>query len=965
MRSELKKELGFNDEALNQRASEVMSAILHEYGRFSVVTIDSFFHQVIRSFAKEMGLQGTFSIDLDIDKIMQEVIDSLLSKIGNEENRQVREWLLQFAEEKVEEGKSWDFRSDIASLSKEILKDEFKIHARAVFTLKDKKDFFESFLKRLRQERRAFQIQARKLAETGMVAVEAAGGLDAFSRKGSGPAGLFLKAIDGDFTISDTRRSAAGDLSKWLTKESNKDPLLITACQEGIFPAYEALIEHIDQGLEAYTSINEVYRYFYTFGILSAINDEMQEYRDGNDVMLIADLPDFLRQIIDTSDTPFIYEKVGSIFQHYLIDEFQDTSLFQWNNFNPLVKNAVDSGDRSMIVGDSKQSIYRWRGGDWRLLNSQVKAEIGDYQTEEFQLVSNWRSAAQLVTFNNWLFSSISDVTKAHFPELEGSESLHEILNVYQAAEQIPERTESGGLVEISFLEGGPGWKKDAIQRTIGIVEHVQRQGYELRDVAILTRTLGEGKLIADAFMNHKKSGEADVSLKYDVVSSEALYLYSSHVVQFIISLIKWLRDEEDKIVLAEWAFEYRRFIQADSLLTDEAIFFNVMEWRKWAPKAFVNGKDQLKTLPLYEMIENIIQLFELNEIHSEITYLQGFQDAVLDYSKKERGDIPSFLEWWENVRKDRAIQIADENNAIKILTIHKAKGLEFPIVIVPFLSWKLDHDTYSQQEILWVAADGAEPLSELPVIPLRYSSKLKDTYWKGRYWQEKLAAYLDALNMLYVSLTRPVTSLFAFGAMPKTNRLADVGDLCFQLIQAHADWQPKDGKLVIGALPEATEKLRENLERKLDRYESQPWRGKAAIQMKGAAALSDRDWESQRAGVDIHGLLAGIRTIEEDFPEDDIKEIVYNPEVRPFFEHVDEVRREVPVILPGGKYYRIDRMVKKGDVWYVIDFKTGSVSNKDEMQVRNYLDILGQMGYEKLKGLLIYTNPILVKEVA
>ena len=954
-------------EDLSRRASETLVQILHHYGQFAVVTIDSFFHQVIRSFAREMGLQGTFAIDLDIDKVIQEVIDMLLAEIGEEDKKELRGWLTQFASAKVEDGKAWDFRGDITSLARELMKDHFKPFSREVLALGKENGFFGKLLRELHQQLRKFEQQCEVMCSKALQVIHGCGGIDKFSRKASGPAGLFLKVSQKDYAVSDGRRNAIGEPTKWLTKENLKDVALYNRLTGEILPLYKSLIRFIDENMEEYQSIQEVLRHFYAYGILSALDRKLQDYRDEKDVMLIADLPDFLRLIIDESDTPYIYEKIGGYFQHYLIDEFQDTSAFQWSNFKPLVKNSADAGYRSLVVGDTKQSIYRWRGGDWRLLNGNVAQDVGEYHVKFEGLDTNWRSAGQIVQFNNWFFSHIHGLAKQYFGEVpdESQSALDQALSVYDQVAQQLTGSPTAGLVEFRFFDDEV-WQQNSVAQTIALVETLQQQGYQLRDMAILTRTQRESKRMADAFMAHKISDLALPDLKYDVVSSEALYLFSSHAVKFLISMIRWLNQEKNTIALAEWLYEYQGFVKGKSDQAHE-LFSGVERWQDWVPPTFVQQKDYLKRLPLFELVESLIRMFQLDQVASEYTYIQGFQDAVLDYSKNERGDIPSFLIWWENVRKNRAIQVADENDAIKILTLHKSKGLEFPIVIIPFLNWKLDHDTYAKEEILWETPPEHDILEKLPVVPLKYSSKMEQTYWHDAYWEEKINSFLDNINLLYVALTRAVSGLYVFGELPKAPRIAHVGQLTYEMIKTAPEWNEEQNLFVKGTLPTREKTAYHSSEFGLDHYPSHSWRGKVSVQMKGAAELSEDDFEPRLSGIAWHKELSEVRelnTVQTDLSEE-VKSLIHAAHCRPFFENLDEVKIEVPILLPGGGFARIDRLVRKGNTWYVIDFKTGKPSQSDTRQVAYYLKLLKDMGYEQLQGRLIYLQTHEVEAVA
>ncbi len=975
MKAELLQTLKFSDENLQRRSREVLTEILHQYGRFAVVTIDSFFHQVIRSFAREMGVQGSFSISLDTRKVMQEVIDNLLAELGEDEKEQLREWLAMFASSNVEDSKSWDFRREITELAEEILKDSFKYHADQILALSGQHDFFDSFRKEIGERKSAFENKCKKIAKEGQRLVDAAGGVDYFKYKSTGPASIFSKVLDGDFTITARQQDGRGNPGAWITQNSTVKPGLVAMVEQEILPISDQLISTIEEGFEEYTSLVEINRYFFTFGIISEIHRQLQLYRDEHDVILIADLPDFLRQIIRDSDTPFIYEKYGTRFHHYLIDEFQDTSAFQWNNFKALVKNATDSGQLSMVVGDVKQSIYRWRGGDSDLLQNQIKNDIGDYATREHSMDQNWRSAQEIVEFNNDFFSNLGAQTSNYFKDIpvEMQPALDQALTTYNDASQIASSGHKGGHVRIEFIakEEEIKWTGLSLEKTIETVEKLQREGYELRDIAILTRSQREGREVSDAFFAHKASDKADPNLKYDVVSSESLYLFSSHAVKFMISLIKWLAHEEDKIALSEWMYEYQKFIVRNNSSLESTFFKNRNEWRKIVPQEFVKQRQYLRTLSVYEMVENIIRIFKLNEVSSEFTYLQGFQDAVLDFTKNERGDISNFLSWWEEVRKEKAILIADENNAIKVLTIHKAKGLEYPIVILPFLSWKIDHETYARNEIIWKKPPDLPLFENLPAVPLKYQKELKNTYWATEYWEERIRAFMDNLNLLYVAFTRAIHGLYAFGEMPKRTSYSNIGHFVLQTVSSRPGWDDAKGIFERGALPTPTDQKSDSIEYALKTYYSESWRDKVSIQMKGSEELSERVFQAQRWGIEFHRKLGKLKRLE-DLPhlgdnhlKRELKMIVHHESIEPFFSEIEEVRVEEPILLPGGEFRRIDRLVKKNGKWHVIDFKTGSPRERDRVQVKGYIDILKEMGYTDLQGHLIYLDPILVEDVS
>ena len=1019
VQKDLTEALKLTDAQIEKIAESTLSDILHQYGRFSIVTIDSFFHQVIRSFAKEMGLQGSFSLDIELSKVMTAVVDNMLLEVGNDDKKALKKWLTAFAEERVENGLSWDVRKEILNLSAEVLTDGFKPYAKEVLALGKDPKFFLEIKKQLDTVIRTYEQTVRAKSENAIKLMEEHGVYPADFKGGKtqSPALLFERVLN-TFEVSDAQRKKVGQHDQWIKAKDPKTVQLEAVISLGLADHYDEMILFLDDNLMAYESAKEVRKYIYTYGILSEINRKIQDYRDENDVMLIADLPDFLHQIINDSETPYIYEKVGSMFENYLIDEFQDTSAFQWENFKPLVKNTSDEGQFSMVVGDVKQSIYRWRGGDWQLLQHQVKQDVGDYLVHEDTLATNWRSAPMLVDFNNSFFEAGIDCSRRYFGQtLDAVQDeaykilinarIEEVLATYSDVSQgVPSwKSKKDGYVKMSFFKddkiteyssGEPdesagdttdGWAEAAIRETIVAVEKAQENGYTLRDIAILTRNKRHGKQIANAFMAYKSSVDAKPDMRYDVVSSEALYLTSSHVVRFSISLIKWLNDESNTIVLAEWLFEYERFILR-SEKSETAIFSSKEHWDRVVPQAFAQQKNYLKTLPLYELVEHLIHIFELNEMMDELIYLQAFQDAVLDYSKNERGDIPSFLEWWEGVKDKKTIQVSDANNAIKIMTIHKSKGLEFPVVIVPFLDWELDHSA-TNANILWCKGGEHAPYNQLPVLPLKYGSKLANTYWAMDYYEEKLKAFLDSINMMYVAFTRPVDALIVCGKLPKMPKgkekldlnalkMRQCSDLALSIVKDLEGFDQDTFIYEHGSLKnlnmtalKSQEPVVHIREFALSEYHSHSWRAKAHLQIRGTAQLGDALFsEAQRQGIRVHDLISKIKY------KSDLSEILEAPErivltqltehsnMADWFDERWQVDTEVGILLPNGEAKRVDRINRTKDETVVIDFKTGAQRSHDQRQVKNYMQILSEMGYPRMSGYLVYLSGMEVVKV-
>lgn len=1004
---ELKSELGMDDLTFQQNSQSVQSVILHQYSQFSISTIDAFFQRVIRSFTRESGLIGDYRLEVDHDAIVDEVIDSLIDELGH--NKELTSWVVEFAKENLENERAWDVRVNLKQFAKEIFREEFKAIEESVHqTTKD-----PAFFRNLRDE--LWKIKSSFIGEVSVPAQEVLSiirsegwAAEDFAYGRNSGLGTFFQTFATAKNLSEMVKGPSDRLrnyfsiaANWPSKKSARRNDIFKAAEADLIPRLNKIIQHYDNQFVAAHSAEVTLRNLYVFGLIADIARKLKEYKDENNVMLLADAPKFLNGIIQDSDTPFIYEKVGSFYRNYLIDEFQDTSGMQWKNFQPLIMNGLDQGYPALVVGDVKQAIYRWRGGDLNLLQREVFNAIGPGRVSVQELDRNFRSSSEVVNFNNSVFESAAAIVAAQTGVSLATEA-------YSDGSQKVARKENG-FVHITFIEDQQSgdadlfsteagdqdvparWSQVALETIPDTLEKLQSLGAELKDIAILVRKNDEGQRIAAHLLNYKSSPDAKVGFRYDVVSNESLRIDGASIVNLLVSAMKYLLNSDDAIARAQLAFENARQQRPRHVLSDVFLVTNQTIFESQLPPAFTHQKSSLKKLPLIELTETLIGIFELGKIQGELVHLQAFQDLVLEFSSRERNDLGSFLEWWEDIRLKKSVQISGDVNAAQILTIHKSKGLQFKYVIVPFCSWGLDHESW-QAPNLWVSGE-VMPFANAGYLPVKYSSALKETFFRSYYEEERTKTYLDNLNLLYVAFTRAERGLVISAPAPKTRQHRNsVASLLYESLQSSdslkISWRE-------GGLSWSTSDVwpihaegsgQEEDVISLEHYRADPWRSKLVIRQTGGSwfdgSASERKNSIDR-GIQIHQMLSLMKTkddiegalrlmvdkgmlVASDITtlKEELDHVLSLPEVAPWFDPLWQVQTEVPILLPDGSSIRLDRLLTKDKQAVIIDFKTGSEQRADTKQVWEYMQVLHQMNFIDVKGYLLYVKTRTVIEV-
>lgn len=794
---------GWDNSELQKRAQTVLSKILHEYDRFSVSTIDSFLQTIIRNFSRELGIQHGFTVEMDQEAILDYIVDEVINTAN--EDKQLHAWLVNFAENKLLAGKSWHFKQALKQLGYELFTENFGQQERLLVEAINNKHKLTTFLAELEAGRLEFENNLQKLGKEAIQQIQVSGlELSNFSYGQRGIAGYLMGVSEKkSFTPTQRALTALESIEAWYSKTSPKKLSIAAIVQNSLQDILKKIITYYQAEHHIYHTTLAIQQFIYAFGIITHLLASLRDVRAEKNIMLISDAANLLRQIIAENDTPFVYEKVGSFYNHFLIDEFQDISDFQWQNLKPLIGNGLATGHMSLLVGDVKQSIYRWRGGKWQLLSSKLEKEFT--ATRSLVLEHNWRSKPHIVHFNNTFFTQASknlvSYLQQEIDQLEDNNSLkqhvntqlQEISTVYaHAHQQVPphvQAMQNQGYVEINFLQETDldgekaSWKEQAKQRLPVLLEDLQKDGFKLQDIALLVRSHAEGRELSQTLLSYQHSEHAKPGYMYSAISAESLYLGQSPWINILISALRYLENEIDILAKTELIYLYQVYVcKKEQGISHELFQQSSMEdGHNLLPTEFISAFCHLTKLPLYERIVRLIGIFQLNTTESK-PFVHAFQDIVLTYLQKNPAEHYNFLKWWEEKGSKHTLPYMEGEEAIHILTIHQAKGLQYKVVIVPFCAWNLDHNTY-KAPIIWCSTDKA-PFSTFPSLPLRYHKGLQETVYAQAYYEERMQVYLDHFNLLYVAFTRAEDRLYVFTPQAQeSNKLATTADLVYQTI--------------------------------------------------------------------------------------------------------------------------------------------------------------------------------------
>ncbi|WP_430932731.1 UvrD-helicase domain-containing protein [Saccharicrinis sp. 156] len=1007
--SDLIVEFKLSDKQVRHRAKVLLSYLLHDFSFFSVSTIDSFFQKIIRSFAREAGLESGFKIELNTPKILQKAVDHLLMKVDLPENSHLKDWLVQFAEQKLNQGKSWNLGNDLHKLGSEIFNELFQLESRDIFNVISNKEQMQDYLNRIQAIINGFESKIKTLGEEGSTAIKRSGlNYDLFTGKSRTPVKYFekLKILD-KLEPGSTLLKIIDEPEKWGRKDN---PPAVNQQISELYPLLNMLVKKavdlMEREYENYVTAKVISQNYFALGIIADISNEVQAICRDENMFLIADSSHFLNKIIDQNDTPFIYEKIGTRFQNFMIDEFQDTSKLQWLNFKPLVDNSLSSGETSLIVGDVKQSIYRWRNSDWNLLAGKVEHDFKQHGSEGLTLNKNWRSLSNIVGFNNALFVSGAGYIQNDFNRLfsdfiKDEETISEfgskISRAYaDAFQELPEKQEPDqGHIKSKFLAPDKELSYDErmLAEMVENIETLVEKGYQYSDFCILVRKKGEGETVANALLSGAYSEEGRV---IPVISNESLFLSGSSAVNFMMAQIKFLQNPNNLILKAEMVLSRAILERKEKTGTVEVgKHFDFDEEIGFAKKEFdwINELLTQRQKPLLELVELLAHKLPGEIKEKQGVFIQALINCTNQFIKDHYPDLTAFIDWWDDKGIREAVAVPDDQDAIKIMTIHKSKGLEFKVVIVPYCNWKLDSEIKSN--IIWCRPNKA-PFDQIKLLPVTYTSQLRNTIFKEEYFQERLYQYVDSLNLLYVALTRCCEVLVTFGNTPSKNskgELKSVSDLMYYAINHHqmtekngyidlaGSWDGENGLFSYGKIPEQV--LNDKKEQEILSETLKPFSNKLlsdeniAIKTDSDGYFSSDGGQSKvNYGKVMHEAFEFIQTIDDidialtrmifegkisksdkEILKEQIAELVSKPDTKEWFNPEHRAKAENAILTKNGTY-RPDRVVFLNNEVHIIDYKFGDIEEpKYEKQVSQYIRHVKKMGHPNVKGFIWYVS--------
>ncbi len=994
-------------EDLRATAETALRQLLHDYSKFNVSTIDAFFQMVLRTFAFETELAGNYNVELNDGYAISVGISDLKRELhtekGRDSDRMLRQWLIDFMKTKIDEGKSWDiFRvpdgsarggDTLYSFAGDMSKETVKRHRDELIDyLRDKSKiscFKEELLKKVAVAR----------ADMKNAALEFANIASRFDKSEFSAKFDEKFAVYGDYeNITSgkltTLRNALDNPSKWFKKKT-AEKLDFTTVEQ-----INGCINRVIEGYRRIKSYKSVVSNLYYLGLLGDINVNVENFSKENNLVLLSDTNEMLRKIINEEDAPFIYERIGVRLKHFLIDEFQDTSKMQWANVAPLLSNANGGGNDNLIIGDVKQSIYRFRNSDPYLLKDEIYREFpGAIRNfgDDPKGNTNWRSSRNVVLWNNTFFSLLAAGL--------GMSDIYS--NVVQQI--APKNQGKEGHVRIEWLdaEDDADFSECAFSRMIVDIESMLARGYSQKDIAILVDTNSDGQGVIASLLEYGKNKNEQERI--NVVSEEALLIRKSPAIKIIVGILSVLdchrlesvgeEDATDKVSLALLSKQFELNMSRGAMSVADAFSDAMEKSKEELDYDYLLGVGTCANLDA--IVERIIATQLSDDMRrSQTPFIQAFQDNVADYVSRFGSDLHRFLNWWEDYGRKLTISSPDNIDAVKVMTVHKSKGLEFPCVIIPVCDWNFD----KTGRLEWLersAFEGFDDAIVPPIVPVK-RMRLGDSVFDRAFAKMSYDCTMDSLNKTYVAFTRAVDELIIYA--PK-NRPKDLSsELMNAVVADESRVKNVCADTIINGCPVTlvpsmffhggnlfevgTPPLKKKRGEDSNVVEMPPYRvGGQPDSWK--LEIPDSVLESRTSpkfrGIVMHKVMGRVRVkgdlgnalkyynakgviTEAEMVEfgEELRRGLDDDRVAEWFDADCRVMRERTIVGEKGDVYRPDRVVVlKSGKTVVIDYKFGEKEDKRYLrQVKNYMDIISSCGYADVEGYVWYVGDGIIRRV-
>ncbi|RDY59698.1 UvrD-helicase domain-containing protein [Flagellimonas nanhaiensis] len=960
---ELCQELSLDPTELRKKSNAILKRILHNYSFFEISTIDKFNHKIIKTFARDLQISQNFEVELDTELLLEEAVGRLLERAGSD--KELTEVLIAFSLEKIDDDKSWNIAFDLVEIGKLLFQENHTGHIEPLRTksIKDLTQIKQNIALKILSKEKTIVASA----ENVLLELEKSGFEFSDFPRQTLP-NHFKKIAGGEFNPKNLYNNKLEQNlveGKILKANDSRD---VSKLSTALLEAFLRIKKHI----YARSYLKNIYGNIVPLTVLAEIAKEIKNIEIDRDIVPISSLNTILSKEIKDQPVPFIYERMGEKYRHYFIDEFQDTSQTQWENLIPLIGNALESESQNnergslFLVGDVKQAIYRWRGGRAeQFLDLINKKELPFVVPPNIHsLDTNWRSHDQIVTFNNSFFANVAPVLQN-----EDYQQLF-LKDSYQKTNKRP-----GGYVQLTFLDSDILDKEEVhCGHVLDTIQSLISKKFKYSDICVLVRDNNKGMALAHFLAKNN----------IPIISSDALLLQNNQKVAFLIALLKVVENAKDK----QAAYEVLLFLSGEENKKHEFISQHLDSIQEFLHRAYGFNLMNLKGQPVSSILEAAIILFELaQDAPAHLTFLM---DEVLNVEKSEGPSIHSFLKYWEIKKTSLSVASPDNLNAVKIMTIHKAKGLEFPFVIFPFANSLLDDKRKKKKS--WVPAPQSEESFGLDQFLVNTNKEMLE-YSESTsilYKDEEEKSVLDALNVLYVALTRAVLGLYVITERGKelaaVAQASSYSDLFQFYAQSQNLAQNEIGAYSIGSIPELEDSEDEMpIAKNPISYITRPKQDHGF----NISTSSIRLWDDERrAAIDmgnlVHFALSKIKTAKDiqevmsnllvsghaqkevlDKIQQKILDVVNHPDLIKYFGEDLEIMNEQEILTANGLALRPDRIMISGNEASVIDYKTGSPSPSHKAQILHYAEILKQMNFKIKDSIIVYIdqkiNPVFV----